>query len=53
MNVVREPHWNDRRVGILKEPTKTGGGGTKSVALTMRKRKIENGSILAAYTVGG
>jgi hypothetical protein len=49
----RELHSNDRRVGILKEPTKTGGGGARSVALMRRKRKIGKGSILTAYSVGG
>ena len=53
IDVARELHWNDRRVGILKEPTKTGGGGARSVALMRRKRKIEKGSIFTAYTVGG
>lgn len=53
MNVGRELHWNGRRVGILKEPTKIGGGGARSVALMSRKRKIEKGSIFKAYAVGG
>ena len=53
IDVGRELHSNDRRVGILKEPTKTGSGGATSVALMRRKRKIGKGSILAAYGVGG
>lgn len=46
IDVYREVHSNDRRVKILNEPTKTGGGGARSVALTRRKRKIGKGSIL-------
>jgi hypothetical protein len=53
IDVGRELHWNDRRVGILKEPTNTGAGGARSVALMRRKRKIEKGSIFTAYIVGG
>jgi hypothetical protein len=53
IDVSRELHSNDRRMAILKEPTKTGGGGARSVALRRRKRKIGKGSILTAYTVGG
>jgi hypothetical protein len=52
IDVGRKLHSNDRRVGILKEPTKTGGWGARSVALKRRKRKIGKGSILTAYTVG-
>jgi len=53
VDVCRETHSNDRRVEILKDPTKTGGGGARSVALKRRKRKIGKGSIFTAYTVGG
>ena len=55
IDVCRESHSNDRRVEILKEPTQTGGGGARSVALKRRKRKIGKGSIFTftAYTVGG
>jgi hypothetical protein len=53
IEVYRELHSNDRRVEMLREPTKTGGGGARSVALMRRKRKIGKGSILTTYTVGG
>jgi hypothetical protein len=53
IDVGRELHSNDRRMAILKEPTKRVGGGARSVALRRRKRKIGKGSILTAYTVGG
>jgi hypothetical protein len=45
-------HSNDRRVGILKEPTDTGRGAS-SVALKRRKRNMGKGSIFTAYTVRG
>ena len=53
IDVSRELHSNDRRVGTLSEPSKTGGGGARSVAVMRRNRKIGKGSILTAYTVGG
>jgi|SRR6267154_592906 len=52
IDVYREVHSNDRRVEILKEPTKTGGGGARSVALMRRKRKTGNGSILSGWVRG-
>lgn len=35
----------------MNEPINTGGGGTSSVALKRRKRKMGKGSILAVYSV--
>lgn len=52
INVDKELHSNDRRVGILKEPTKTWGGGARSVALIRRKRKIGKGNIFTVYSGG-